>query len=333
MESQCSTTHHKIPIVDMGAIGIGKDEKCADPKEWQRVSRELCEALSGVGFVYLSNHGIPDEQISSIVKASAEFFSLNRETKVRYNVPDLGTAHGYMEVDREKLDATGRFSELRESFYMKNMAGAFPDSEVPHLRPAATTFIASCKTLAYRVLTALALGLGLDKDFFVETHRGMCTNSPPNATVMRVNHYPPLPADLPENVIRCGAHTDYGSITLLFQDCMGGLQVRNMDGSGRTRIPYPEPSSSTPGTCCRCGRPTESWPRSTAWLFRRRKYVGRRPVTPPPSSSTQTTTCYCSPSTTPRPASPRPSLHTSTSSTCTPRLTPTEDSWIISECL
>ncbi|MPC54799.1 hypothetical protein E2C01_048725 [Portunus trituberculatus] len=43
--------------------GIGKDEKCADPKEWQRVSRELCEALSGVGFVYLSNHGIPDEQV------------------------------------------------------------------------------------------------------------------------------------------------------------------------------------------------------------------------------------------------------------------------------
>ncbi|MPD01461.1 Gibberellin 2-beta-dioxygenase 8 [Portunus trituberculatus] len=53
----------------------------------------------------------------------------------------------------------------------------------------------------------------------------MCTDSPPNATVMRVNHYPPLPADLPENVIRCGAHTDYGSITLLFQDCMGGLQI------------------------------------------------------------------------------------------------------------
>lgn len=238
MESPRST-QHKIPVVDMGAIGVGKDEERADPKEWQRVSHELYEALSGVGFVYLTNHGIPEAQISNIVKASAEFFKLDRETKLRYNVPDLGTAHGYMEVDREKLDPEGKFTELRESFYMKDVAGAFPDQEAPHLRPAAAAFTTSCKTLAYHVLTALALGLGLDKDFFVGTHRGMCTDSPPNATVLRVNHYPPLPANLPENIIRCGEHTDFGSITLLFQDSMGGLQVRNMDGKWVDAHPIP----------------------------------------------------------------------------------------------
>ena len=48
-----------------------------------------------------------------------------------------------------------------------------------------------------------------------------------NCTTLRLLHYPCLPDDkiIKPGQIRCGEHTDYGSITLLFQDNMPGLEV------------------------------------------------------------------------------------------------------------
>lgn len=66
----------------------------------------------------------------------------------------------------------------------------------------------------------------LPRDFFQSRHQELMSSSYTNSTIMRINHYPPLPSTpLPQNTLRCGAHTDYGSITLLFQDSAGGLQV------------------------------------------------------------------------------------------------------------
>ena len=54
-------------------------------------------------------------------------------------------------------------------------------------------------------------------------------------TVMRVLYYPPLPpsSEIKPGQIRCGEHVDYGSITLLFQDPNGGLQVYYNSGVAR----------------------------------------------------------------------------------------------------
>ncbi|XP_050736774.1 uncharacterized protein LOC127008604 [Eriocheir sinensis] len=227
----------EIPVVDFGGL-IGT-KGVASEAEWQRVGKELHDALSGVGFVYLSNHGVTDEQISNLFNTSASFFSLPEQTKASYE-SDVESQHGYNSIGREELDAAKSLLELRESFYMKNMDGAFPDAEVPLLRPAAAAFVASSTALAQRVLTALALGLGLERDFFTSTHQYICNRSPDaNSSVLRINHYPPLAAAVPENAIRCGAHTDYGSITLLFQDSMGGLQVRGNAGEWVHARPIP----------------------------------------------------------------------------------------------
>ncbi|KAG0727994.1 2-oxoglutarate-dependent dioxygenase htyE [Chionoecetes opilio] len=228
-----SSLDGNIPVVNMGSLGVGKEEEGASEAEWHRVAQGLYDALSGVGFVYLSHHGIPEAQINNYTNATAAFFSLDQQTKDKYSLSECNNddnQNGYIVADRERLDKTGRFSELRESYYMRNLEGVLPDSEVPQIRPSLKAFVASCRILTNRVLRALALGLGLQEDFFTSTHRGMCLESPRNGTVLRINHYPPLPVPIPDNVTRCGAHTDYGSITLLFQDSMGGLQVRNVDG-------------------------------------------------------------------------------------------------------
>ena len=64
-----------------------------------------------------------------------------------------------------------------------------------------------------------------DPDWLSSVHKSMGTTD--NATALRLLFYPPLPANsvIKPGQIRCGEHSDYGSVTLLFQDDVGGLEV------------------------------------------------------------------------------------------------------------
>ena len=78
-----------------------------------------------------------------------------------------------------------------------------------------------------QLMRAIAVGLGIDETWFDGyTDRGDNT--------LRLLHYPPVSADVfarNENQVRAGAHSDYGSCTLLFQDSRGGLQVQTPQGT------------------------------------------------------------------------------------------------------
>ncbi|XP_071520195.1 uncharacterized protein [Panulirus ornatus] len=139
-------------------------------------------------------------------------------------------------MNTEILDKEKMASELRESFLMRK-DGRFPDEVTPSFRPAVGAMIESCTSLTTRILTAIAIGLDLDRDFFTSAHKCMIKKG--SMTSLRVQHYPPVPDDVSEDAIRCGAHTDYGTITLLFQDDMGGLQVRDREGNWIDAEPIP----------------------------------------------------------------------------------------------
>lgn len=82
-------------------------------------------------------------------------------------------------------------------------------------------FYWDCHQTARKLLSAMALGIGLDDpEFFAESHPG-------HNNQLRLLHYPPVPAANLESQssTRMGAHSDWPSITLLFQDDCGGLQV------------------------------------------------------------------------------------------------------------
>ena len=68
-----------------------------------------------------------------------------------------------------------------------------------------------------------------DPLFFVQAHKHI-GNARENMTSLRLLHYPPLAqhTTIRPGQLRCGEHVDYGSVTLLFQDPIGGLQVRNI---------------------------------------------------------------------------------------------------------
>ena len=66
-----------------------------------------------------------------------------------------------------------------------------------------------------------------DPYYFVKAHQKLGQGHSENYTTMRLLYYPPLPtsSEIKPGQLRCGEHVDYGSITLLFQDPSGGLQV------------------------------------------------------------------------------------------------------------
>ena len=74
----------------------------------------------------------------------------------------------------------------------------------------------------------------MEENFFVDRHKFMFQGQYKNASTFRTLYYPPLSdADIQPGVVRCGAHSDYGTITLLLQDDVGGLEVINIDLSSR----------------------------------------------------------------------------------------------------
>lgn len=89
-------------------------------------------------------------------------------------------------------------------------------------------FYWECFGTASEILKAIGTGLSLkDPQFFLKFHSG-------HNNQLRLLHYPPIPAAELENEIsaRMPAHSDWGSITMLFQDDCGGLEVENKHTPG-----------------------------------------------------------------------------------------------------
>jgi isopenicillin N synthase-like dioxygenase len=76
------------------------------------------------------------------------------------------------------------------------------------------------------VIIFIIVYTGLDKEFFGERHNFMFKAAEKNRTIFRTLFYPSLAdTETLAGVVRCGLHSDYGTITLLLQDDMGGLEV------------------------------------------------------------------------------------------------------------
>jgi isopenicillin N synthase-like dioxygenase len=129
--------------------------------------------------------------------------------------------------------------ELREMFDVALADQAefskcpYPDNEVPGFKPAMRELIGETKNLIQILLKLIARALYLqDEDYFIPLHKNVEDSSIPNFTQLRTLFYPKVPEgfELKPGVVRCAEHTDYGTLTLLFQDSMGGLQVTSVNG-------------------------------------------------------------------------------------------------------
>ncbi|CAL8082812.1 unnamed protein product [Orchesella dallaii] len=237
-----------IPIVDLSQL---KDvENVAEDPEWKSIANNVRQGLGSVGFLYLINHGIPEETVSKVFAQSHEFFSLPTSIKQKYlkntssesEIFNLENYFGYQPPGGEKLHPDANF-ELKETFDWLYGVGVYPSEELPDFESSIEQFDAQCKNLLKKLLRLLAIGLNLDDvDYFVKTCRHF--EDPENYNGIynvRLILYPPIAEgkSLPAGAVRCGEHSDYGFLTLLFQDDVGGLEVKNVDGEWVHAKPIP----------------------------------------------------------------------------------------------
>jgi isopenicillin N synthase-like dioxygenase len=231
-----------LPIVDIS--GLRSDE----PEDWARIASQLRAACLDKGFFYCVGHGVATGLSEALFEQSRAFFDLPLIEKLKLDRTLSPANRGYEPLRGQVLEP-GAPPDLKEGYYIGAEVSAedprakaffnfgpnvWPQGS-PHFREAMETYYRAMLGVVHDLLAGLALSLDLPKDHFAAF-----SDSP--AATLRLLHYPPQPASPEPGEKGCGAHTDFGAITLLLQDDTGGLQVWDHESDGWIEAP-PVPGS------------------------------------------------------------------------------------------
>jgi isopenicillin N synthase-like dioxygenase len=216
----------KVPVIDIGPWFVG-DEFARD-----EVARKVDNACKEWGFLIISGHRMDPNLMRAVADVSRTFFDLPVVEKLRYDASGRG-GRGYYRMQSKafertygKADAPG---DLRESFSFRLREGTdSPESPWPEqpmdMQRIWLGYLAACDQLAAKLMHICARALGLPDNWFDDK-----IDTP--STSMTAQHYPKLAVPPNPGEIRGGAHTDFGTLTLLLaEDKPGGLQVMGTDG-------------------------------------------------------------------------------------------------------
>lgn len=215
----------RIPVIDVAPLLDGSDK--------MSVARQIRWALSNAGFMYVKNHGIEQSFVDEVFDITRAFFNLPMADKMALHVSKSDVAlRGYIEPFGENTDP-GKTRDLKECFDIgperAALQGPFfgPNqwpAAMPNFQRLVYGYHEKMVTLSKQLLRGIALSLDLP-----ETHFEAIMTDP--ISIQRLLHYPPQNGIADKDIIGIGAHTDYGNLTILAQDDVGGLQVMNRDGN------------------------------------------------------------------------------------------------------
>jgi isopenicillin N synthase-like dioxygenase len=227
-----------VPIIDLAPNWTGSQaSKLA-------LAQEIDTACRDIGFLVIAGHGVPPDLIAAVDEVSREFFDLSLAEKMRVVRPAPDITRGYIPMEGESVArsrgdyAPGDLNESlmigpvdvgSDAYYVSAAAGKHFASNLWPKRPEAlrdiyTTYSRAMSELARSLMRLFALALEQPETFFddkIDKH----------ISRLRVRNYP-APLTPPEpGQLRAGAHSDYGSLTILkTEDKPGGLQVYNQAG-------------------------------------------------------------------------------------------------------
>ena len=229
----------RVPLVDLTdafAPGPRRDETV-------EVIRQACE---DTGFLVITGHGMPGAAVERIDATSRAFFALPHDEKLAHvsttgayrgftpsqtsalalsredeSLPDLCEMYTVNRFDDPDAARRAGLREGREGFFAPNI---WPDPDrVPGFKEAFETYYAVMEDLAVKLMRLMALALNLDEHWFDDKIADHITN-------LSVNHYPALEQPALPGQFRRGAHSDWGSLTILYHDGEPGLQIMSPDG-------------------------------------------------------------------------------------------------------
>ncbi|XP_033629574.1 2-oxoglutarate-dependent dioxygenase gloF-like [Asterias rubens] len=225
-------TLESIPVIDFSVYSLSEGKPDLKSTAFQTLVDNINKALRTIGFFYVVNTGFPQEKVQQMWSVSKEFFHLPASVKDKYP-RNPKENHGYVRMERENLNPDRPHGDLKELFNYHPMTANennWPkDSECPSFKQVLTDFWDPCLVLHERILEVMGHALQLqDPLLFAKHHSKAFENS---GTTLRTLYYPALVDVSPkEQQVRCGEHSDYGGITLLFQE-RPGLEVRSRGGS------------------------------------------------------------------------------------------------------
>ena len=222
-----------LPVIDVAALA---DARC-NPAARAAAAREIDAAARAFGFFYAAGHGVDAALLVRLMSLARAFFAQSEAMKMRIPMAAGGRAwRGYFPLGGE---LTSQRPDWKEGLYLGTELG--PDHPrvragtilhganlwpaIAGFRETVLAYIAALTNLGRALMRGIALGLEIPENWFAEHG----TADP--LVLLRLFNYPsrPVPADS-DAQWGVGEHTDYGLLTMLWQDDVGGLQVRTDAG-------------------------------------------------------------------------------------------------------
>ncbi|KAF2155435.1 Clavaminate synthase-like protein [Myriangium duriaei CBS 260.36] len=231
--SAVSSATLDIPLIDFSAF---LDGNRADRLS---TSKAILDGFRRAGFIYLRNHGIVD--VEKTFKHSATFFAKPKAEKDALAWLRTGQIRGYNAQGEEKLNNVTDPSQvidareyggedIKETLEIGREGVPGEPNKWPagddDFKECMVGFFSQCRGLHVELMRAIAIGFGIAENWFDDFVDA-------GDNVLRLLHYPEVNSNVFRSngmQVRAGAHCDYGSITLLFQDDRGGLQVLSPNG-------------------------------------------------------------------------------------------------------
>ncbi len=236
-----------IPVIDLSFARGGEHA------DREAVARSVAQACSRSGFMVITGHGVPEELVQRMEAVSIEFFDLADEVKDRYESPAGDTslrgyfkAPSYVAASNDvvtppdvcqlytmcRLGEPGVASEASlgpEEYPVWSKPNVWP-TEVAGFKETWLEYYEVLEGLSAELMQLFAIALGLEEDFFDDKIDDHITN-------LVVNYYPAIDDDPLPGQYRKGPHSDWGTLTVLYQDETGGLEVFDRDTDDWVPVP------------------------------------------------------------------------------------------------
>jgi len=206
------TAMNSVPVIDASHL--------TDPT----ALRAIDHACREWGFFQVVRHGVEREVMLALQREMRAFFALPLEAKRRV---ERSAENPWGFYDRELTKNTRDWKQIFDCGSEGDQQPTpWPDG-TPEFRRALLAFMGSCERLAFRLLAALSLNLGMPADHLARGFR------PTHTSFLRLNYYPLCPSPAHPTGVRAPSrghlgvnhHTDSGALTLLLQDEEPGLEV------------------------------------------------------------------------------------------------------------
>ena len=232
-----------IPILDVSAFRAGTESGVTS------IAKELRGYLENVGFLYIKNHDVPQDSIEAVRAESRRFHALPLDEKLKLKMDR--NFRGYIPINTSTIvtSSVAKVTKPNQSeslMLMHEVAADDPDALagkplqgpnqwpgedlVPGFRSVVETYVSQMNALGRQMLDAITVALGMPRDS-LKHHFAKPT------TFLRLLHYPTQREE--DGLFGSAPHTDYGFITLLAQDDVGGLEVKDKAGDWIPAPPIP----------------------------------------------------------------------------------------------